>query len=87
MSGEIKGKKGRNIVSIVADVALFVPRRIASLFSFIGEAFAELKLVSWLKLKDTVRLSMYILVFVVVMALAFALTDAALYEVFKLITA
>ncbi len=87
MSGENKEKKGRNIVSIIADVILFIPRQIGALVRFIGEAFAELKSISWLTLKDTVKLSVYILLFVVGMALAFAITDAALYEVFKLITA
>lgn len=87
MSGETKSKKGRNIVSVIADVVLFIPRRLGTMIKFIGEAFGELKLISWLSLKDTVKLSVYILLFVVGMALAFALTDAALYEVFKLITA
>ncbi len=87
MSGENKGKNGRNIVSVIADVILFIPRQLGSMLKFMGEAVSELKFISWLSIKDTVKLSVYILLFVVGMALAFALTDAALYEVFKLITA
>jgi preprotein translocase subunit SecE len=57
-----------------------------ALFRFFKEAYAELKTVTWLSRKDTVKFSVYILLFILFSALTIALIDLGLYKLMTFIT-
>lgn len=63
-----------------------IARVISQVITSIRNAFAELRNVSWLTPKETVKFSLYVLGFMIISAVIVALLDLGFYNLLKAIT-
>lgn len=79
-------KKAGAKKAINAGKAVSPLRYITAVIKFLRNAIAELKTVTWLSRKDTVKFSLYVIAFIIFSALTIALIDFGLIKLVSFIT-
>lgn len=76
----------KKLITLPRTLIVGISKVIRSLLNFAVSAIQELRQVTWLSRKDTVKFSTYVILFVVLGAVIIALMDLAFFRIFVAIT-